>query len=59
MAVATATAYRTGYQVAYARYQDLSQRYVAELRKPRISLSSTARILFVAGAGVVIGRLTR
>ena len=58
-APAPAAAYQAGYQVAYTRYRDLSQRYVAELRKPRISLGSTARMPFVGGVGVLIGRLTR
>jgi hypothetical protein len=56
---ARAEAYQSGYQVAYANYQQLSKQYVAELKKPRITLGSTARILFIAGAGLVIGREIR
>jgi uncharacterized protein YlxW (UPF0749 family) len=53
---ANAHAYRTGYQAAYAGYQDLTQRYVAELKKPRIRLASAVGLLGAVGAGLVIGR---
>jgi hypothetical protein len=56
---ANADAYQAGYRVAYASYQDLSRRYVAELEKPRIKFGSTLRIVLAAGAGVVIGRAVR
>lgn len=49
-------AYEAGYQTAYANYQDLSRRYVAELNKPRIKLPSVIGIVGAAGIGVVIGR---
>ncbi len=45
-----------GYQAAYANYQDLSRRYVAELQKPRIKLPSIVAIVGAAGIGVFIGR---
>jgi hypothetical protein len=54
-----AAAYQTGYRVAYTEYRDVSDRYLTELRKPRITLGSGARLLLVAGAGLAIGRLTR
>ncbi len=43
-------------QAAYAGYQDLSQRYIAELKKPRIRLGSVIGLIGAAGIGVVIGR---
>ena len=42
-------------QAAYASYQDLSQRYIAELKKPRIRLGSVIGLIGAAGVGVVIG----
>jgi hypothetical protein len=53
---ATAEAYQSGYQAAYAGYQDPSRRYVTELRKPRIRLGSALGLLGAAGVGVVVGR---
>jgi hypothetical protein len=53
---ANAAAYEGGYRAAYADYQDLSRRYVAELKKPRIGLGSAIGILGAAALGVVIGR---
>ena len=52
---ANARAYEAGYQAAYAGYQDLSQRYIAELEKPRIRLGSVIGLRGAAGVGVVIG----
>jgi hypothetical protein len=52
---ANAAAYEAGYQAAYAGYQDLSQRYIAELNKPRIRLGSVIGILGAVGVGVVVG----
>lgn len=51
-----ADAYAAGYDAAYADYRDLSARYVAELKKPRIRLGSAIGLLGAAGLGVVIGR---
>ena len=56
---AATRAYETGFQAAHAGYQAISGRYVAELRKPRIRLGSTLRLLGAAGAGILIGRATR
>ena len=56
LVAANAAAYEAGYQTAYANYQDLSRRYVAELSKPRIKLPSIIGIVGAAGIGVVIGR---
>src|SRR3990172_1434837 len=53
---ANTKAYEAGYQAAYTGYQDLSQRYVAELKKPRIRLGSVIGLLGAAGVGLVIGR---
>ena len=44
------------YQAAYAGYRDLSQRYIAELKKPRIRLGSVIGLLGAVGVGVVVGR---
>jgi hypothetical protein len=56
---ATTRAYEAGYQAAYTGYQELSNRHVAELERPRIRLGSTLGLLAAAGAGVVIGRAVR
>ncbi len=53
---ANSGAYEAGYQAAYAGYQELSQRYIAELKKPRIRLGSVIGLIGAAGIGVVIGR---
>jgi hypothetical protein len=53
---ANAGAYQAGYQAAYAGYQDLSGRYVAELAKPKVRLGSAIGILGAAGVGLVVGR---
>jgi hypothetical protein len=53
---ANAHAYQTGYQAAYASYQDLSERHIAELKKPRIRLGSALGVLGGAGVGVILGR---
>jgi hypothetical protein len=42
---------RAGDQAAYTGYQDLSKRYVAELKKPRIRLGSALGLLGAAGVG--------
>jgi hypothetical protein len=54
-----AAAYEAGYQTAYAGYQDLSRRYIAELNKPRVRLPSVIRIVGAADLGVVIGMTMR
>ena len=42
-------------QGAYAGYRDLLERYIAELKKPRIRLGSVIGLIGAAGIGVVIG----
>ncbi|MBI2072350.1 MAG: hypothetical protein HYW06_02715 [Gemmatimonadetes bacterium] len=59
LVAANAAAYQAGYQAAYTGYQDLSQRFVAKLKKPRIRLRSAVALLGTAGAGLVIGRTIR
>ena len=54
---ANADAYQTGYQAAYTAYQDLSNRHIAELRKPRIRLGSALGIVGAVGVGLVVGRV--
>lgn len=55
-----AVALQTGYNDALLSCQDLSQRYMAQLGKPRFSLGSTFGLcLAAAGAGVVAGTLVR
>ena len=49
-------AYEADYQAAYTGYRDLSQRYVAELKKPGISLGRTIGLVAAVGAGVVLAR---
>ncbi len=51
-----AHAYHAGYQAALGRYQDLSDRYVAELRKPRIGLGGSIGMIAAAGAGFIVAR---
>ncbi len=49
-------AFEAGYQQAFTSHQDLTARYVAELRKPRFSLGSTLGLcLGAAGAGALVG----
>jgi hypothetical protein len=51
-----ARAYEAGYREAYAGYQELNARYVAELNRPRVSLGSTVGLCVgVEGAGVLAG----
>ncbi len=54
---ANARAYEAGYQTAYAGYRDLSERYIAEVKKPRIRLPSAIALLGAAGVGVLLGRV--
>ena len=54
---ANAAAYATGYDAAYASYQDLSRRYIAELNKPRIRLPSIVGFVGAVGVGIVGGRV--
>ena len=56
---ASRLAYEAGYRGAYADYQDLSRRYVAELGQPRFTLGRTAGLLAAVGAGVVLGAVVR
>jgi uncharacterized small protein (DUF1192 family) len=49
---------QAGYSNAFGAYQGLSDRYIAELRKPRVSLGTTVGVcLGAAGVGLVIGAL--
>ncbi len=52
---ANVAAYATGYGTAYAGYQDLSRRYIAELNKPRITLGRSIGLIAAIGAGFVLG----
>jgi hypothetical protein len=53
-------AYEAGYQTAFTSHQDLTARYVAELKKPRLSLGSTLGLcLGAAGAGALVGILVQ
>jgi hypothetical protein len=52
---ANRAAFEAGYQHAVNSHQDLTARYVAELRKPRFSLGSTVGLLAAAGLGFVVG----
>jgi exonuclease VII small subunit len=54
---ASSLAYQAGYQAAYTGYEDLSARYVAELRKPRISWGRPVSLIAALGAGLVLGRV--
>ena len=55
-----AVALQTGYNDALLSCQDLSERYMAQLSKPRFSLGSTFGLcLGAAGAGVVAGGLIK
>lgn len=56
LVVANAAAYGAGYRAGYAGHQDLSQRYVAELKQPHIRLGLALGLLGAAGAGVALGR---
>jgi hypothetical protein len=56
---ANSLAYQAGYQAAYVGYQDLSARYVAELRKPRFKLPSLVGFVGAVGVGFVVGRVVR
>ena len=48
----------SGYGEAFASYQELSDRYITELRKPRVSLGTTVGFcLGAAGAGLIVGAL--
>ena len=53
---ANARAYQAGYEAAYAGYQDLSKRHIAELTKPRVRFGSALGILGWASLGVIVGR---
>jgi hypothetical protein len=59
LAQANRLAYETGYRAAYAGYQDLSQRYVTELKRPRVSLSAALGVVAAAGVGFVLGSVIR
>jgi len=50
-------AYEAGYRAAYAGYHDLSQRYVTELRKPKLRLGSALSLILAAGAGMLVAEV--
>jgi hypothetical protein len=51
-------ALQAGYSNVFLGYQGLSERYIAELRKPRFSLGSTVGVcLGAAGLGAAVGVL--
>jgi hypothetical protein len=53
-------ALQAGYSNAFLGYQGLSERYIAELRRPRLSLGSTIGVcLGAAGAGFLVGVVSR
>jgi hypothetical protein len=54
---AAALAYSAGYQSAYDSYGALSQRYIAQLERPRFSLGSALNFILGAGTGLVVGEL--
>ena len=54
---AAAVAYAAGYQSAYDSYGVLSQRYIAQLQRPRFSLGSALTFILGAGTGLVVGEL--
>lgn len=59
LVAANAEAYEVGYRTAHTAYQDLSARYVAELKKPRFGLRPAVGILGAVGAGLLIGSVIR
>ena len=59
LAAANATAYQTGYDAALGSYQDLSNRHIAELGKPRVKLGSALGLVVAGGTGVLIGSVVR
>ena len=59
LVVANADAYQAGYQAAYAGYEDLTRRYVAELRKPRIDIPTPIGLIGAAALGLVVGAVVR
>jgi len=56
---ANGEAYQAGYDAAYAGYQDITRRYVAELKKPRIDFPAPIGLLGAAAVGFVIGTVIR
>ncbi|HWO89926.1 MAG TPA: hypothetical protein VNL98_12345 [Gemmatimonadales bacterium] len=56
LVAANAHAYETGYQVAYAAYQGLSERHIAELSRPRVRLGRALGLIGAVGVGLVAGR---
>ncbi len=59
LTAANAQAYRAGYESAYSSYQEISKRYVAELKKPRLGVGSRLSLILAAGAGMVVGGAIR
>lgn len=53
---AKAQAFEAGYRAAFSSYQDVSRRYLGELRKPRITLGRSIELLAAVGAGFLIAR---
>ena len=56
---ANADAYQAGYHAAVAGYEDLTRRYVAELRKPRIDIPTPLGLFGAAAVGLVVGVVVR
>jgi len=56
---ANRAAFQGGYQRGYAAYTDLSQRYQAELKRPRFSLRSAVGLLAAAAGGFAAGWVAR
>jgi uncharacterized small protein (DUF1192 family) len=54
-----ARAYEAGYHEAYAAHQQLTARYVAELKKPRITLGRSIELIAAAGVGFLLGEAIR
>lgn len=53
-------AFQAGYHEAYRSYQNQTQRYLAQLKKPRLSLGSTLGLcLGAAGVGVLVGSVVQ
>jgi hypothetical protein len=59
LASANARAYAAGYEAAYTGYQDLSRRYVAELRRPRITVGRSIQLVAAVGAGFLLAQAVK
>ena len=59
LVAASAAAYAGGYQAASDAYRELSERHVAELRKPRFGRGPAVGLLGAVAAGLLIGGVIR